>query len=296
MTIATEESPIKEPTAMELVRRRTTRKGARLAVHAVLLGYTFLALGPAILVVANSLKKRNNIFGSPFSLPTSSTWSTVGYHEVFKRAHFVTYFRNSIEVTVVTVLAVVAVAALAAHGLSEFEFRGRGVLRLYLLAGIMIPIRLGTVGIVNLMVQFHLVNTLMALILVYTAMGIPLGVLILSQFFQQVPSELKQAARVDGAGEWRVFTMTVPLVRPGLGAVAVFTMLPVFNDLWFPLVLAPSDKTKTVTLGAQAFLGQFVSNWNAELAALTLAMVPIIVLYVVFSRQFLRGITDGAIK
>jgi raffinose/stachyose/melibiose transport system permease protein len=279
-----------------MVQRRVRRIGARAGVHAVLLGYTLLALGPALLVVANSLKDRREIFDSPFSLPSRSTWDVSGYETVFEEASFLTYFRNSMVVTLLSVLGVIAVSAMAAHGLSEFHFAGRGLLRLYLLAGIMVPIRLATVGLVEMFGNLHLINTLWALILVYIAMGIPLGVFILSQFFAQVPSELKQAARVDGAGEWRVFAISLPLVRPGLGAVAVFTMLPVFNDLWFPLVLAPGESTRTVTLGAQQFLGQFETNWNAMLAALSLAIVPVLVLYILFSRQFLRGLTEGAIK
>jgi raffinose/stachyose/melibiose transport system permease protein len=278
------------------VSPRTRRLGARASVHGVLLAYTLLALGPAVLVVANSFKERRAIFDSPFSLPSPSTWDTSGYETVFEEASFVTYFRNSLVVTLLSVLGVIAVSALAAHGLSEFSFRGRGALRIYLLAGIMVPIRLATVGLVEMFSGLEMINTLWALILVYTAMGIPLGVFILSQFFAQVPSELKQAARVDGAGELRVFAMTLPIVRPGLGAVAVFTMLPVFNDLWFPLVLAPDQSTRTVPLGAQQFLGQFETNWNAMLAALSLAIVPVLILYVLFSRQFLRGLTEGAIK
>lgn len=267
---------------------------SRLVIHGVLLAYTALALGPVLLVVANSFKERP--LDSPFSLPSPSTWSTAGYEKVFDEAEFATYFRNSIVVTLLSVAGVLVVSAMAAHGLSEYRFRGRGLLRLYLLAGIMVPIRLATVGLVEMFSGMQMINTLWALVLVYIAMGIPLGVLILSQFFAQVPDELKQAARVDGAGEWRVFGLVLPLVRPGLGAVAVFTMLPVFNDLWFPLVLAPSDETKTVTLGAQQFLGQFERNWSALLAALTLAIIPIVLLYMLFSRQFLKGITEGAIK
>jgi raffinose/stachyose/melibiose transport system permease protein len=158
------------------------------------------------------------------------------------------------------------------------------------------PIRLGTVSILKLMVALGLVNTLVALILVYLAMGIPLAVFILTQFFRQVPKELKDAARIDGAGEYRIFMLTLPLVKPGLAAVAVFTMLPVWNDLWFPLILAPGESTKTVTLGVQVFLGQFVSDWQAILAALTLAAIPILLLYIIFSKQMLSGITQGAIK
>jgi raffinose/stachyose/melibiose transport system permease protein len=275
--------------SLEVSNRRS-----RVFVHAVLLAYTLLAIGPVLLVVANSFKERP--LDSPFSLPSPSTWDTSGYETVFDEASFLTYFRNSIVVTVLSVAGVLAVSAMAAHGLSEYQFRGRGLLRLYLLAGIMIPIRLATVGLIELFSDMQMINTLWALILVYIAMGIPLGVFILAQFFAQVPGELKQAARVDGAGEWRVFGLVLPLVRPGLGAVAVFTMLPVFNDLWFPLILADSEETTTVTLGAQQFLGQFERNWNALLAALTLAIIPVVLLYILFSRQFLKGLTEGALK
>src|SRR5690606_5147837 len=110
------------------------------------------------------------------------------------------------------------------------------------------------------------------------------------------PGELVDAARIDGASEYRIFGMVLPLVRPAVATVAVFTMIPVWNDLWFPLILAPGERTKTVTLGAQQFLGQFVSDWNAVLSSLTLAMLPILLLYIFFSRQLIRGITAGAIK
>jgi raffinose/stachyose/melibiose transport system permease protein len=142
----------------------------------------------------------------------------------------------------------------------------------------------------------RLVDTLVALILVYTAMGLPLAIFILQQFMRQVPKEMKDAARVDGASEYRIFWLVLPMVRPAVAAVAVFTMIPIWNDLWFPLILAPSESTKTVTLGAQVFLGQFVSDWNAVLSSLTLAMVPVLILYIIFSRQLIRGLTSGAVK
>ena len=268
----------------------------RWGVHAVLLFYTFLALGPILLIISNSLKSRKAIFDDAFSMPSPSTFDLAGYDTVLSGSNFDVYFRNSFIVTVVSVILVVLLSSMAAFALTEYDFRGNTLLSLYLAIGIMIPIRLGTVSILKLMVSLNLVNTLWALILVYTAMGLPLGVFLMSQFMRQVPSELKWAARVDGASEYRVFGLVMPLVRPGMAAVSVFTMLPVWNDLWFPLILAPSEGTKTVTLGASAFLGQFERNWNALLAALTLAMVPVVLLYVIFSRQFLRGLTEGAIK
>ena len=275
---------------------RTKRGLTKATIHGMLFLYTLVALVPIALIVMNSFKTRKAIFDSPFTFPNSETFSLKGYETVWERANFVRYFINSFTVTLVAVALVVLLGAAAAYALAEYRFTGNTFLTLFLAIGVMIPIRLGTVSILKLMVSLHLVNTLVALILVYTAMGIPLAVFILAQFFRQVPQDLKDAARIDGAGEYRVFFLTLPLVRPGLAAVAVFTMLPVWNDLWFPLILAPGESTKTVTLGVQVFLGQFVSDWQSVLAALTLAAIPILLLYVVFSKQMLSGITEGAIK
>ncbi len=113
---------------------------------------------------------------------------------------------------------------------------------------------------------------------------------------RDVPRELKDAARIDGASEYRVYGMVVPLVRPAMAAIATFTIIPIWNDLWWPIILAPSRHTATITLGTQQFLGQFVSDWNAVLASLTIAMVPVLVLYFLLSRQLIRGILGGALK
>jgi raffinose/stachyose/melibiose transport system permease protein len=153
------------------------------------------------------------------------------------------------------------------------------------------------VAILEMMVAAHLANTHLALILVYTAQGLPLSIFILSEFMQGLSQDLKNAARIDGLSEYAIFfRLVLPLVRPAIATVAVFTMIPIWNDLWFPLILAPGDATRTVTLGAQVFIGQFVTNWNAVLAALTLALMPVLVLYLIFSRQLIRGITAGAVK
>ena len=275
---------------------RLRRFIGRLLPHLVLLSYLVIVLFPIFLIIINSFKNRKAIFGMPFQLPTPETFSLIGYETVIFRSTFHVYFMNSIIVTVVALIFTLLIGAMAAFALAEYPFPGNALLGLYLAIGIMIPIRLGTVGILKLMVNFSLVNTLIGLILIYIAQALPLTIFILSQFFRQVPKELKDAARIDGASEYRIFTLVVPLVRPALGAIGIFTMIPIWNDLWFPLVVAPSAKTATVTLGVQQFLGQFVSDWNAVLSSLTLAMVPILLIYLIFSRQLIRSITAGAIK
>ncbi len=268
----------------------------RLAPHLILIFFTALALFPIVMIVVNSFKKKPAIFGHPFALPNAETFSLIGYNTVFSRSTFPTYFLNSIIVTVLALLLTLLIGAMASFALSEYSFKGNTLLALYLSIGIMIPIRLGTVGILRLMVKLGLVNTLVALILVYIAQALPLTIFILTQFMRQVPRDLKEAARLDGASEYRIFGLVVPLVRPALGAIGIFTMIPIWNDLWFPLILAPSSKTATITLGVQQFLGQFVSDWNAVLSSLTLAMLPILIFYLIFSQQMIRSITAGSVK
>ena len=264
--------------------------------HGILLAYSFIAMFPIVLILINSLKTRRAIFKAPYLPPTSATFSLEGYSTVFKRANFHMYFANSLIVTLGSLFLILLTGAMAAYALSEYQFPGNPLMGLYLTLGIMIPIRLGTVSILRLVVSLKLVDTLIALILVYTAQGLPLTIFILQQFMRQVPAEMKDAARVDGASEYRIFWLVLPLVRPAMATVAVFTMIPVWNDLWFPLILAPSEATKTVTLGAQQFLGQFITDWNAVLSSLTLAMLPVLILYIIFSRQLIRGLTTGAVK
>jgi raffinose/stachyose/melibiose transport system permease protein len=266
-------------------------------IHLALIAYTVVALFPVFLTVVNSFKSRNAIFREPMAVPTPSTFSLVGYETVLQQGDFIGYFQNSLVVTVVSIALVLLFGAMAAFALSEYRFRGNTLLGLYLALGIMIPIRLGTVAILQGMVAAGLVNTLTSLILVYTAQGLPLAIFILSEFMRTVSDDLKNAGRIDGLSEYAIFfRLVLPLVRPAMATVAVFTMIPIWNDLSFPLILAPGEATKTVTLGAQMFIGQFVTNWNAVLSALSLAILPVMVLYVIFSRQLIRGITSGAVK
>ncbi|PIO99160.1 putative ABC transporter [uncultured Pleomorphomonas sp.] len=279
---------------MSKARHSTLRSGL---VHLALIAYTLVALFPVFLTLVNSFKSKQAIFSQPLRLPTPSTFSLIGYETVMKQGDFVTYFQNSTIVTVVSIFLVLLFGAMAAFALAEYRFRGNTLMGLYLAIGIMIPIRLGTVALLQGMVATGLVNTLTALVLVYTAQGLPLAIFILSEFMRTVSDDLKNAGRIDGLSEYAIFfRLVLPLVRPAMATVAVFTMIPIWNDLWFPLILAPGESTKTVTLGAQLFIGQFVINWNAVLSALSLAIFPVLILYVIFSRQLIRGITSGAVK
>ncbi len=268
-----------------------------LGIHAILIAYSVLALFPLYLILLNSFKSRRGIFGDPAGLPNESTFSTKGYQSVITNSDFPLYFGNSLVVTGVALFFILLFGAMAAHALSEYDFPGSTFIGLYLILGIMVPIRLGTVALLKLIVDLNLANTLTALILVYTAQGLPVAIFIFSEFLKNVSHEIKDSARIDGLSEYRIFfEVVIPLVRPVIATVAVFSMIPIWNDLWFPLILSPGESTRTVTLGVQKFVGQYTVDWGAVLAALSVAVVPVLFMYIIFSKQLIRGITAGAVK
>ncbi len=276
---------------------KQARPTSAFVVHGILGIYTIIALWPIFLILINSFKSRKAIFRDPMGLPTPDSFDVIGFEKVLAKSNFLLYFANSMIVTVVTLAVVLLTGAMAAWALSEYKFKGNAFVALYLAIGIMVPIRLGSVSILNLVVDLGLINTRTALVLVYTAQSLPLAIFILNEFMQQIPKELKEAARCDGVSEYMLFyRIILPLTKPAIATVGVFTMVPIWNDLWFPLILAPAEETRTITLGVQQFIGQYVTDWNSVLASLTLAIVPILVLYVIFSRQLIRGITAGAVK
>jgi len=267
------------------------------AVHAILAAYTALALFPIILVIMNSFKAKRAIFNTPLTPPMPWNFDPIGYFKVFGDSAITTYYMNSITVTVGTIFFTLLFGAMAAWALTEYKFRWNTPLAIFLSIGIMVPIRLGSVSIIQLVSDLNLINTLTALVLVYVAQNLPLAIFILSEFIQQIPRDLREAGRCDGLSEYNIFFYIIlPLLRPAMATVAVFTMIPVWNDLWFPLLLAPTGGKQTITLGVQQFLGQYITDWNAVLAALSTAIIPVLVLYVIFSRQLIRGLTSGAVK
>ncbi|MGB1286321.1 MAG: carbohydrate ABC transporter permease, partial [Aggregatilineales bacterium] len=169
----------------------------KLMTYGVLILYSLMALLPIIIVIMNSFKSRRAIFQSPYSFPDPVDF--VGYETVLERTNFVGYYWNSFFITVTVLFLVLLFGAMAAYALSEYEFFGNRFLGLFFALGIMIPIRLGTVSIIRIMQTFELQGTIWSLIILYTAWGIPITVFILSEFMRDIPRDLKDAARVDGA-------------------------------------------------------------------------------------------------
>jgi raffinose/stachyose/melibiose transport system permease protein len=273
------------------------RAGRRpVAVAGLLLwGYAVVALAPLLVMVVNSLRASRDIFNNPLGLPSSLNLSAYG--RAWQEASFATYFANSLVVTVAAVALGTGVSVLAAYPLGRYRFAGRPLLSAYFLSGLMLPIRLGIVPMFYLLESLHLVDSLTGLILVYAASGVPFSVFVLSGFFAQLPADLEEAARIDGAGDLQTFwRIMLPLVRPALATVVVFQFVPLWNDFIFPLVLLRTTEKATIPVGLTVFFGELQTDWSTLSAGLVLATIPLVVLFVLATRQIVAGLTAGMSK
>jgi raffinose/stachyose/melibiose transport system permease protein len=265
------------------------------AIYAILIGYSFVVIYPVFLMVLSSFKTSREIFRSPFALPES--WSLANYVEAWTRGNFSTYFGNSVLVTAASLVLVLLLGSLAAYPLGRYAFRGRTWLTMYFLSGLMLPIKLGILPLFFLMRSLGLYDTPLALIAVYAASGLPFTIFVLANFFETLPRELEEAARLDGASEFRIFwQVMLPLVRPALATVAIFNFIPWWNDFFFPLIFIRSDRFKTLPLGLFSFFGEHQNDWALLFAGLTITALPVLIVYLFASRQIIKGLTSGALK
>ena len=265
--------------------------------HIILIVWSLVVLAPLWTMLVNSLKDKREIFRAPFSWPTGDLRTFEGYESAWIDGNFDVYFRNSLTVTISSLVLILAIGALASYALASWRGRASSAIYLYFIAGMMIPIRLGTINLVTIVQDLGLSDSLAALIPIYVAMGLPITVFVLTAFMRGVPQDLIDAARMDGASEFRVFLrVMLPLTRPALATVTVFNMIPIWNDLWFPLILTRAEDVRTVTYGVSLLFGQYQTDWNAILSTLSLASLPVLILYLLMSKQFIKGLTAGAVK
>ena len=268
-------------------------KSKNLVVHLSLLFFAIIAIGPIFIIIINSFKTTEGIFTGPLKLPNSETFTLDGFKRAVAQGNFLRNYANSAIITVGATLLTVVCSCLAAYGITEYTTKLSKMIAGLFTIGIMLPVTLGTIVIIKMMVWLNILNTHISLILVYVGIFVPLGVILMVTNFRTISNELKEAARIDGANEFKTFLIVLPLVMPGVAAVAAITMLPVWNDLWFPLILTAGPKTQTLTLGIQQFVGTYQNDWQALLAALVLSAIPLILLFTIFSKQFIKGLSDG---
>ena len=272
-----------------------SRDRMHLGSHIVLIFWTFLVLFPLWTMVVNSFKFKFDIYTDPFGLPKK--WNFESYASVITDGDFFLYFRNSLFVTLGSIFLVLLLGAMASYALVNWKHKGSRFLYLFFIAGMMLPIKIGSIRLLQLVKGLGLLNTLWGLFPVYTAMGLPIAVFVLTEFIRQIPAELTEAAVIDGATRNKVFTIIIlPLLRPALATVAIYNLIPFWNDLWFPLIFINNDAHKTLLLGVTRLFGQYMTDWSRILAVLTLSAIPVLVLYLTMSKNFIRGLTAGAVK
>lgn len=268
---------------------------SQVGAHLILILWSVLVLFPVATMLINSVKPQREILRFPFSLPTE--WTFDGYITAWTVGRFDLYFRNSIFVTLLSLVVIVLLGSLAAYGLANWRSRLSAAVYLYFVAGLMIPLRLGTINLFHILDSLGLINNLLGLVLIYVAMGMPIATFVLTAFIRELPPELMDAARVDGASEWRIYrTIILPLIRPAIATVVIFNLIPIWNDLWFPLVFISDQSIRTVMLGVTQLFGQYQTNWTRALSVLSLSALPVLVMYLLLSGQFIKGLTAGAVK
>ncbi|HEY7485350.1 MAG TPA: carbohydrate ABC transporter permease [Streptosporangiaceae bacterium] len=285
-------SPVVTQTQATDRRARRRSRGAGVAAGTLLWGYAIVALAPLLLMVASSLRTEHDLADQPLGLPLHPAFEN--YANAWSEGNFSTYFGNSVLVTVGSVLLGTGVSVLAAYALARYRFPGRLLLSAYFLAGLMLPIRLGIVPVFYLLNSLGLTDSRIGLICVYAASGVPFSVFVLTAFLRQLPVELEEAARIDGAGELRIFgQIMVPLVRPALTTVALFQFIPLWNDFFFPLVLISNTDKYTLPVGLTHFVAEFETAHAQLYAGLVLTTIPLVVLFLLATKQIVAGLTAG---
>lgn len=263
--------------------------------HLILSLWSLIVLFPLWTMLVNSFKQKYDIYLDPFGLPRQ--WYFQSYLYVLRDSDFVVFFRNSLFVTIGSIMAVLVFGSLAAYALVNWRERLSRWIYAFFIAGMMLPIKIGSIRLLQIIKALGLINTIYSLFPVYIAMGLPIAVFVLTEFIREIPYELTEAAVIDGAGRFRIFhSIIIHLLRPALATVAIFNLVPFWNDLWFPLIFINNDQHKTLLLGVTRLFGQYQTDWSKILAVLSLAAVPVIILYLSMSKQFIKGLTAGAVK
>lgn len=270
------------------------RHGVLLAVGMMLLALVWLV--PFFFVVTTAIRGQGELLSSgPFSIPRELRLDN--FAKAWDIGNFSTYYRNSLIVTGLKVPLGILIASLAAYPLAKLQFPFRDQVFLFLLLGLAIPIHVTLLPIFTMLRELGINNTLAALFPPYLAFGLPLHIFILRGYFRSIPDDLREAALIDGASEWQIYwRITMPLALPALATVFIIDALATWNELLIALVLLSSESVRTVPLGLLNFQGQFSSQMTALNAGILIGIAPVLIVYVLFQRYMVSGLTAGAIK
>ena len=264
-------------------------------VYAALMLLALQTIYPLLWVLFGSLKTKegmmNNIWGPPRALELSN------YSEAWRIAGMGDRITNSVTVTVLALILLIVTATPCAYALARMRFPGRNTILAVIVGAMLVPPQVMAIPLFVVAAKLGMINSLAGISIIYAATSLPLSVFILRSFFMTLPSELEDAARVDGASRLGILTkVMLPLARPGMALVTIFAFIEIWNDFFLAFLLLRQPAVQTIPLGLVAFFQQYDSLWNLYFAALMMTTLPVIVIFVLMQRQFIAGITAGATK
>ncbi len=268
----------------------------QVVVQFILLAWAAVVVIPIGIAVLNSLKPNlGEVYRTPFALPSSWTWGN--YSQAWFGANFSGYFVNSAIISISCVVLVTFCAATTAFVLVRMPFRGSAFVFACFMIGVIIPIRLALAPLFVIVKSLGLLDSLVGVILVQSASMMPVAVFILTAFLRGVPAELEDAAKMDGALPFEIFWRVVlPLIRPALATVALLTFVSSWNEYFLPLIFLKTPALYPITLGISQFRLQFDVQWHLMFAGILIMLIPTIVAFLLASRQFIQGLTQGGLK
>ena len=278
-------------------RRRSMKKLLGNAPLAVIVGLLLVVvIYPLVWLLQSSFKTTQEFATQPtWALPQGFAWQN--YVQAWNSG-MGTYFLNSILAVFPSLLLILAISVSAAFALEVMTWRLRNPVLLLFLAGIMVPLQLVLLPLFTIYFQASLIDTRWALIITYTAFGLPLSVFLMAGFFKSVPREVMEAAVLDGASIYKVFyRVALPMVANGLVTIALVQFFFLWNDLLFTLTFISSDSNRTIQTGLLNFTGQYGQvDWGPTFAAISLAVIPTLILYLVLNQQVIKGLASGSLK
>ena len=264
-------------------------------VYIVLTLYTLYTLYPIFLMMVTSLKNNLEIMKNPAGLPQE--WIFDGFITLFQKENFGRYFLNSIFVTGTSVVILLVVTIMLAYVLARYKSRLSNFLYYFFLVGMMVPLRLGLLSLNDLLYKMGLIDNLWGLVLINVAMNIPYRMFLMAGYIKMIPVSLEESAFIDGANTWTIlWKIVVPLIKPCIATTLIYNLVPIWNDAFFPLVFISTKENRTLMQAVMLFFGQYSTNWNLVFSALSLAAIPVIVVYIICSKYLIRGMMAGAVK
>lgn len=258
--------------------------------------YALIQIYPLIWLILFSFKNNTEIFGGNVAgLPKVWRWSN--YESAIRQANVLLYFRNSVIVTAATIFLVVMLASMTAFAIDRMKWKLSNATYILIILGLMIPIHAALLPLFIVLKNLNLLNTFWALIIPYTAFGIPIAVSIFVSFLKSIPRALDEAAAIEGCNIYQIYYWVVlPLLRPAIATVAIFTFISSWNELMFAITFINKKPFKTLPVGIMSMVGTYVTKWGEIGAGLVIATIPTIIIYLLLSDQVQKSIIAGAIK